>query len=186
MFGGGGAGGKPTKIKEGGEKGRWGEEKKKFEIWVEARVFTGFLKPGYSIIHLMLRAAARQYGNRVFFFFFLIVLSGVVARKVCHNPAFCQRKCRILFSSRPKRIENPCRGLGGGWEGGSRLLSVLIPKGSFSSHRLSKLALQSSAFFCPLQTFAGTTTTQPGVFKLRSSRTTCSLLRKNVQHVNNY
>lgn len=39
---------------------------------MEARVFTGFLKPGYSIIHLMLRAAARQYGNRVFFLFFFI------------------------------------------------------------------------------------------------------------------
>lgn len=58
--------GEPTKIKEGGEKGRGGE--KKFEIWVEAGVFTGFLKPGYSIIHLMLRAAATQYGNRAVFF----------------------------------------------------------------------------------------------------------------------
>lgn len=64
MFGGGG-GEKATKIKEGGEKGRWERGSGGgFEILVEARVFTGFLKPGYSIIHLMLRAAARQYGNR--------------------------------------------------------------------------------------------------------------------------
>lgn len=77
-----------------------GGEKKKFEIWVEAGVFTGFLKPGYSIIHLMLRAAARQYGNRAefFFFFFPSLCYQASSREKCvTTPVFCQRKCRILF-----------------------------------------------------------------------------------------
>lgn len=52
---------KPTKIKEGGEKGR-GERKKSLRFW-GGQSFTSFLKLGYSIIHLMLQAAVRQYGN---------------------------------------------------------------------------------------------------------------------------
>lgn len=168
MFGEGGAGGRgePTKIKEGGEKGRGGG--KKFEIWVEAGVFTGFLKLGYSIIHLMLLAAATQYGNRAVFFFFLssplcyhaLSLEKCVTTSYSHNtnPAF-----RFKVIRRVRRR--------------SHLLGVYYRLRRFSILALSNATSLSSADL----------RWRSSVFPKRRNRpTTCSLLRKNVRHVNNY
>lgn len=50
---------KPTKIKEGEKRG---EGKKKFEI-LRRTEFYKLFEAGYLIIHLMLQAAVRRYGN---------------------------------------------------------------------------------------------------------------------------
>lgn len=147
---------------------------------MEAGVFTGFLKPGYSIIHLMLRAAARQYGNRAefFFFFFSSLCYLASSREKCVTTPSTQMPHFVLKSSKKNRESM--------WGGITFIKRVNSKRFLF----LPPVKQTGSAKLRFLLSFAdlrwNDDCTQPGVFKLRSSRTTCSLLRKNVQHVNNY
>lgn len=83
---------------------------------MEARVFTGFLKPGYSIIHLMLRAAARQYGNRAEFFFSSLWYQASSREKCVTTPYSVNANAAFCFQvvRKESRIHAGGVGVGGG------------------------------------------------------------------------
>lgn len=69
-----------NKNKRGRGKGRGGRKKKKFEI-LRRTEFYKLFEAGYSIIHLMLQAAVRQYGNTL------------MHDNSFHRPCVVKRKC---------------------------------------------------------------------------------------------